>query len=695
MSLGNNNIHQQGEVPEIVKLPNNRIRVIRRFQKFTREDVDNVNLGSLMGDFGALDDLGEQIPEQGYDNCRLISVEVDTRFNSVSNADNAVLTKTYETLTNSFVEITDPTVEIQENGLAKITKTYRAVAGTKPPNKIGIQAAFTATNPTNQVIVTSSGEGGGIYTPNETFNKWVGIDASERYEFFNTEAGEGAGQWVWRDVVDGNPLYFSETNGYVPWEVEWAAASGLSFNLVNNSTVYGLLAESEVEDNTAFAELTEIYLEAGEVDRLEQSAGDGVKQVTVNTIFEEPTVGDGKYIISKDVENIEGVEFITTSFLESKDGTGLTQTDGGEKLIYQYQELVPFVFPGVVNIREKGGNVYPAVRSPVEANVRADVLTYYQTSSDIADSDYTKDNAVGLWNPSEWCQKIATIDSFYNQDTGRVEPAYFNAQGMRGCRTRNSFKLEGDFAGIFNTTVFDFETFGNQKSLNLLTLEETIEIVGGKAVFEEVYDYTRDSVSRLSIDTNGVFIIQNNAFSVEGKILIRMEWNGSQWELKVTHTIKDPMPSDGANTTGTFRYTYSAAAGGYLDIYDNKTQTIANEVIVFTSTNGSNEPDDADFPSGITVEELSNEERIGSSSLDSATLGYSGGQTKLINGFGGWIEGRRSPLNADGELIIRGGPPSPNGKRYVLDVNIKKAFTATDGTDIYQKQIVVATCSPA
>ena len=109
MSLGNGNIHQKGEIPEIVKLPNNRIRVIRRFQKFTREDVDNANLGSLMGDFGAEDTTGEQISGQGYTNCRLIEVEVDSRFNALSNAENPILVKTYETLTETFVETTDPT----------------------------------------------------------------------------------------------------------------------------------------------------------------------------------------------------------------------------------------------------------------------------------------------------------------------------------------------------------------------------------------------------------------------------------------------------------------------------------------------------------------------------------------------------------------------------------------------------------
>ena len=78
MSLGNTSIHQRGEIPEITKLPNNRIRVVRRFQKFTREDVDNANLGSLMGDFGDLDTTGEQITNQGYTDCRLISVDVNT-----------------------------------------------------------------------------------------------------------------------------------------------------------------------------------------------------------------------------------------------------------------------------------------------------------------------------------------------------------------------------------------------------------------------------------------------------------------------------------------------------------------------------------------------------------------------------------------------------------------------------------------
>ena len=127
MSIGNANIHQVSEIPEITKLPNGRLRVVRRFNKFTREDVDNANLGSLMGDFGDLDTSGQQVVNQGYTNLRLISVEVDNRFNAVTNNSNPVLVKTYETLTTVFVQITDEDkIEELENGTRRLTRVLRS-----------------------------------------------------------------------------------------------------------------------------------------------------------------------------------------------------------------------------------------------------------------------------------------------------------------------------------------------------------------------------------------------------------------------------------------------------------------------------------------------------------------------------------------------------------------------------------------
>ena len=138
MSIGNSNIHQVSEIPEITKLPNGRLRVVRRFNKFTREDVDNANLGSLMGDFGDLDTTGEQIVNQGYTNLRLISVEVDNRFNAVTNNSNPVLVKTYETLTSSFVQVTDEDqIEELESGIKRLTRVLRAQSGTTYSGDVG------------------------------------------------------------------------------------------------------------------------------------------------------------------------------------------------------------------------------------------------------------------------------------------------------------------------------------------------------------------------------------------------------------------------------------------------------------------------------------------------------------------------------------------------------------------------------
>lgn len=254
MSLGNTSLHQQGDIPEITKLPNNRIRVVRRFQKFTREDIDNSNLGSLMGDFGALDTADEQISGQGYTDCRLISVEVDNRFNQQANADNAVLVKIYETLTSSFVEVSDPTVEIEENGFKKVTKVYRAVSGTTSPNTIGS-------------TTLSSGE---------------------------------------------------------------------------------VLASSKIEDNTAFAELTETYLESGTISIDTRPAPQGLPSTFARTYTSrmiEPT--SSGIAISRNVNNNSGYKIYEYEFLEGSTQGSTPVSSTGE--ILSYSENIEVREAGVVS----------------------------------------------------------------------------------------------------------------------------------------------------------------------------------------------------------------------------------------------------------------------------------------------------------------------------------------------------------
>jgi hypothetical protein len=308
MSLGNSNIHQQGDIPEIVKLPNDRIRVVRRFQKFTREDLDDSNLGSLMGDFGALDTTGEQISGQGYTNCRLISVEVDTRFNALSNADNAVLVKTYETLTSSFVEISDPSVEIEEGGLKKITKVYRAISGTPNTNTVG-----TTTLPTT---------------------------------------GE-------------------------------------------------ILANSSIEDNTAFSELTEIYLEAGQMSKTETQGPDGLpdtKTVTYASRFTEPT--SNGILLSKDIDNTEGYKIFNYKYLE-----GATAGSTPIATLQSYEQVIEVRKAGTVQALGGFGSSLPYIVStpPTIGKVKATVAI-----------ELTSDNTVTLpvaYNLSDTSCSVTTVET--------------------------------------------------------------------------------------------------------------------------------------------------------------------------------------------------------------------------------------------------------------------------------------------
>jgi hypothetical protein len=246
MSLGNSSVHQSGEIPEITKLPNGRIRVIRRFVKFTREDVDNVNLGSLLGDFGDSDTTGEQVANQGYSNCRLIEVEVETstKRSSGSDSSNSVLVQTYETLTSSFVEITDPTVSIAESGLKQITKVYRAISGTASSGVIG-------------VTQLTSGE---------------------------------------------------------------------------------FLASSQIEDNTAFAELTQVYLEAGVLSETLDNVG-SQKTIVIETIGTDPATPNEYVLASKQESDFEGFQTNRFTFLKSDVELSITNDKVGSQLAITIEQF--------------------------------------------------------------------------------------------------------------------------------------------------------------------------------------------------------------------------------------------------------------------------------------------------------------------------------------------------------------------
>ena len=460
--------------------------------------------------------------------------------------------------------------------------------------------------------------------------------------------------------------------------VAYSSVVGTSTTGTSPVLTLAQVSEDQLEaSEDGFKRIQEVYIEPGELSRDVRSIGQGVQQTTHQFLVTEgTTVGD---VISRDVDDFEGLKRITVSVIAKSDGTELTGTNGAEKLNYSYQDLVPFIFPGVVDLQNNLGHVFPAVRSPVEAKVRADIYTYYQTSSDIVAADFTKESSLGLWNPSEWCQKISTITSSLDN------PAYFNAQGLRGCRTRDSFKLTGNLYGAISNNL-KYISFGSTIQINSLELEETTEVLNGKSVYKEVFRYTSDATRRLDLNVggSGVNIIQNKLVIAKGTYTITMSWNGSQWVLSGTNSIIDPQPTE--TGTGDDQYVFSQAANGYYDTYTNRSGS--STYTLFTSTNGANEPEDADWPSGVTAETSENSEEFGVSSSPSITLGGSSVAANF-----GFIEGRVVEGGAYGNIRISGGPPNPLGKKYTLDVDVEKAFTKLDGTDVYRKTIVIATCT--
>ena len=468
---------------------------------------------------------------------------------------------------------------------------------------------------------------------------------------------------------------------------DYAKTVGTSFidhQIDAETAVRCFLSSYAIDDTDSFRQVQEVYIEAGELSRDIRSVGRGVQQTTHQFLVTEgSTTGD---IISRDTDNFLGLKRITVSVIARPDGATLTNADGSAKLSYSEQQLVPFTFPGVVDLRDEAGHIFPTVRSPVEAKVEADIYTYYQTSSDIVAGDFTTQSALGLWNPSEWCQKISTISSAGN------EPAYFNSQGLRGCRTRESFTLSGSLQESIATNL-RYRSLGRSFQISELMLEETTEVENSKSVFRQIIRYTFDVTSRVDI-AGGVGVL-GPALVAKGLFTAEVKWNGSQWVLTATNIVTDPQPTaaaDPGSTGNPTTFVYSAAktlgAGGYLEGYTNQGGDKGS--VSFTASNGGDDPWDATWPSGVTAAESSNEEEFSGASAPAST--FTSGS--IASNFS-FIEGRVIEQGAVGRIRISGGPPNPLGKVYTLDVDLEKAFTKVGATDVYRKTIVVATCTPA
>lgn len=492
--------------------------------------------------------------------------------------------------------------------------------------------------------------------------------------------------------------------------VDFQKTVGTSFidhQIDTETAVRCYLASYEIDDTDSYRSVEEVYIQAGTLSKDVRTIGDGVRQTTQQDLVTAPTISAGNYVISEDIDNFGGLQRFTTSFISKSDGTTLTESDGGEKLAFEYEKLVPFTFPGVVSLQKVTKKSDGTLDPPVEATVKADIYTYYQTSSDIVDGDFTKESSLGLWNPSTWAKKTSSVGSFRRSAGGVVLPAYNNTQTFRGYRVRETISVSGNTGVPFSP--YEIQNSSSQEvtiNLDEINFEED-GTSGGKPLYKAkpfVYVYDTGRLETQSWSAGGPASgswqgTSATSYTIRLRVDVQMIYSGTRWELqyKSVEFRNDPDSFTSSSTDTSYKVINSSRLNEIFDndqyrtSYTKPTGIDQSTYIAVKQAALGNEsfPYDATWDSDLLVEETSQEEVSVITSSSSATI-----NTIISKSNDAAIEGRSIDPRTHGITIIEGGPPNPLNQKYTLDVNVKKAFTDKDGTDVFQKQIVIATCTP-
>ena len=596
MSIGNTSLHQRGEIPEIVKLPNGRIRVTRRFHKFTREDIDNANLGSLMGDFGDLDTSGEQISNQGYTNCRLISVEVDTRFNSGSNTDSAVLVKTYETLTDLFVQITDDTVTFTENGLKQITRVYRAVSGTPSSTVVGVTALGT---------------------------------------------GE-------------------------------------------------ILASSRIEDNDAFAELTETYVEAGILSRTEDFVG-SQDSLVIEAIGPDPSTPLGFSLASKQESNYEGLQ--TNRFTFLKPSVLSVQQDfnnGLKRVSVQAFNLDSAAVSAALSAVTVDHKLIATNESDYEG-IKTTTFQYQIDETFTEDYELNGLKRISLIELSITNFTAISIGSQGDTDTPQFD-LYLATQDIDNggiIKVRESTWLEAgtlnvqrrsESEGVYRVTTTFLGAQGTVVGPIVAKSEDdydglkTIAVVhmqkadGTSLIDDEAAIVTHNSLSEFSYP--GIVTISNELLGAAGNTY---SFLAKDFKLEPPSVALIPSVTKVFfKTTNSITYSLNHSLWSPKTWAQGESRGIAWNYLPFSNTEAFR---------GYRIDTTANNSY------------FALGQTGSVGTATPWdmISGKRIYANTRYRIAVSGGPPNPVANNYTLSYNIEHAFSDIDGTPYYKHTEVIST----
>ena len=473
-----------------------------------------------------------------------------------------------------------------------------------------------------------------------------------------------------------------ELNGLKRRTRNLIAKGGVVFSGVVGTTTHPtdtglILAGISVRESQATTKVKATYLEPGTLSIGKRSLNEGVVQYSYVFLGTEGAVTGT--VLSRNTGDYQGLRTYNVATAANKDGSTLVGVGGAAKLAYSFPKLVTFQAPGVVDIKEfqSGASIsaFADLASPVEFLVSARIYVYYQTSDALVSGDFTTNSAEGLWNPSQWASKEATITAGVT-DQGNASGAYYNQQALRGYRVSAVAAVSG--------AAVTYESTGKTISPSVVKLDESAgELINGRPVYRGVIQHLVDSMNQATVAGGGV-VIYRSGHKAKGVISLTIYWTGAAWVLSWSRVITDTMPTTGS---GDGIYVYRQATKAWVDSYTNRTSSIG-AAILHTATGDTPTPFTATWPAGISLPPPSQSQSVFyAGSPISSTFG--------LSAVGAWIEGRNVTVGGLGTMTISGGPSNPTGRTFTLGVDFKRALEDVDGNQIYQKTITVATITPA
>ncbi len=406
----------------------------------------------------------------------------------------------------------------------------------------------------------------------------------------------------------------------------------INHQIDSETAVKCFLASYEIDDTDSYREFTRNYIQAGVISVETRNLSEGVTEVTTKYMAEkgEP-VGP---VVNESVNNNDGLKIFTVATLQ--DGQGNSILDGGS--ISSYDRMVDFTYPGIASI------------------------THQRMVQSVSNNDYSGSHLISVILDPPIQRKVqGRVHTSFQLSSG-IEPVdykfdnsydYWNpdswasvfSAGVALSSDRAAFQKIEALRGYRTSLNSSIAGFGTNSNFSKRTYFE-----GG----EEVFELPLRSLRALS---------------------------GSRFDFT----------SAGGNYDifGTYTGQTSGAIGEIIQRPQSRT---AGTVFLDRTSSASN---DIPFIVGEVCESSGNAPDITLTRSLGERIEVQGVTSNQVNEGNGriFLGGQLLSFETPFRMFLSGGPISPVGKKWVLDMKLEPAFQDVDGKTYYKKTIVTADVS--